>query len=168
MAEGLQASSLQSGVEPRINARRQTSSPEVRQTQPKVPAVPVRDSLGPEGPFMEQKTDGHEDGRMQRFGASSQESRPLQAHLFSFSKTLKISSQILIFPPSIWTFHVSHGAAGIGSFQEALLVDLQERENGRQSAGMEKTVVLMDTTASTSLHQPLTASNFNVLSSSFP
>lgn len=87
MAEGLQASSLQSGVEPRINARSQTSSPEVRQTQPKVPAVPVRDSLGPEGPFMEQKTDGQtEDGRMRRFGASSQESRRLQAHLFSLAK----------------------------------------------------------------------------------
>lgn len=70
--------------------------------------------------------------------ASSQESRRLQAHLFSFSKTLKISSQILIFPPSVWTFQVSRGAAGISSFQEASLVDLQERENARRSAGMEK------------------------------
>lgn len=138
MAEGLQASSLQSGVEPRINARSQTSSPEARQAQPKVPAVPVRDSLCPEGPFMTQKTDGHEDGLMRRFGASSREKPTSSGTFVFFSKTLKISSQILIFLLSIWTFHVSRGAAGIGSFQEALLVDLQEGENGRRSAGMEK------------------------------
>lgn len=43
--------------------------------------------------LIEQQADASRDRRelMQRFGASSQESRRLQAHLFLLSKTLKIT-----------------------------------------------------------------------------
>lgn len=71
-------------------------------------------------------------------------------HICFIEQNPENNTQILIRPPLfIWTFHVTRGAAGIGSFPEALLFDLKKRERKMERRTEKNSSAVTDTPAST-------------------